>query len=143
MFFSKDEGSTPLTSDEGVGQGDTLALLYYCIGQGEITEETRDTLAEENIHVDLVAYADNIFIPPTLPPNVCFRVYSLLAERMLTLGGVPNNLRSSFLMGNDLDALSAFPNRFPCRPRWFCCSRDPDCLAPIQRDHYVRKTPED
>ena len=34
MFFFNDD---TLSSDEGVGQGDTFALFYYCIGQGVVT----------------------------------------------------------------------------------------------------------
>ena len=71
MFFFHDPICPPLYSDEGVGQGDTLALFYYCIGQAVVTEMAQDQLAQDGIYVDMPAYADNIFIPPTLSPPDC------------------------------------------------------------------------
>ena len=71
MFFSKARMGPPLPSSEGVAQGDTLALFYFCLALTVITEATRDRLVDENIIVDLPSYADNLFFAPNLTPMKC------------------------------------------------------------------------
>ena len=73
-------------------------------------------LAEEGIYVDIPAYADNIYLPPILLPHDCLKAYTVVADLMLTLGGVPSNLNSSFLFGNPdsvHEAAAIFPKGFP------------------------------
>ena len=91
MYFYIGRNVAPIWAEEGVAQGDTLGLLYFCIAQAEVTEATKDTLAEEGIMIDLPAYADNVFIPPILTPIECAKVFNLLADNMNTMlsAGIP------------------------------------------------------
>ena len=55
MYFYIGKGIAPLWAEEGVAQGDTLGLLYFCIAQAEVTEATKDARAEEGIMIGLPA----------------------------------------------------------------------------------------
>ena len=139
IFFISTPGAPPIIAEEGVAQGDTLGLFYYCVGQAIVTETTRDTLASEGITIDLVAYADNIFIPPTLSPAALWRTYSLLDSNMLTMARVPNNRQSSFILSRDPSAIneaaSLFPIGFPACPDGFVALGNP-----IGVDQFVSQT---
>ena len=64
-----------------------MALLFYAIGHVEITDMTVNSLAGDEIVVDMISYADNVLTAPLLPTELA----TICSYKMLAYGQHINN----------------------------------------------------